>query len=264
MGTWEAEKGDRRTAVEVLRRGVDAGMAHVDTAEMYGSGRAEEIVGEALRGIRDRVFLVSKVLPGNATRAGTVAACERSLRRLGTDRLDLYLLHWPSEHPLEGTVAGMEDLVRAGKTRAWGVSNFDEALLAETVRIAGPGRVACDQVLHHLEERAIEHAVIPFCEREGIAVVAYSPFGSGGPFPKDADGRRALERIAAARGVSPRQVALAWTVRRAPVFTIPRTWTLAHALENAAAGDLVLSGEEEDRLDAAFPRGPKPRDLPTI
>jgi len=252
MGTWDLERADRKSAIETLRRGVDAGMAHVDTAEMYGDGRSEEIVGEALAGIRDRVFLVSKVLPRNADRRGTVAACERSLRRLRTDRLDLYLLHWPSSHPLEETISGMEDLVRAGRILHWGVSNFDEDLLAETVRIAGPGRVACDQVLYHLEERAIEHAVIPFCERNGIAVVAYSPFGSGGPFPKGAP------------GAASREVALAWTVRRAGVFTIPRTFTLSHALENAAAGDLVLADAEIARLDAAFPLGPKPRELPTI
>jgi diketogulonate reductase-like aldo/keto reductase len=264
LGTWDLEKADRRAAVAVLRRAADAGAAHWDTAEMYGAGRSEEVLGEALRGIRDRVFLASKVLPGNATRAGTVAACERSLRRLGTDRLDLYLLHWPGPHPLAETAAGMEDLVRAGKVLSWGVSNFDAALLEEMVRVAGPGRVACDQVLYHLEERAVEHSVLPACARHGIALVAYSPFGSGGPFPKGREGRRVLGEVAAARGAGPRQVALAWTVRREPLFTIPRTFTLAHALENAAAGDLELAEEEVARLDAAFPLGPEPPELPTI
>ena len=159
---------------------------------------------------------------------------------------------------------GIADLVRAGTVRSWGVSNFDEDLLEETVRIAGPGRVACDQVLYHLEERAAEHAVIPACRRLGVAFVAYSPFGAGGPFPKGRDGRRALEEAAAARGVGPRRLALAWTVREEPVFAIPRTYALPHLLDNAAAGDLVLDGSEIARLDAAFPRGPKPRELPTI
>lgn len=266
QGTWELEKADRRSAVEAIRRGVDAGMAHLDTAEMYGAGRAEEVVGEALLGIRDRVFLVSKVLPENATREGTVAACERSLRRLRTDRLDLYLLHWPGPHPLEGTVAGMEALRRAGKIRAAGVSNFDEARLEAWRRAGGTGDLlACDQVFYNLEERAVEHAVLPWCEARGAAVVAYSPFAGGtGTFPGSRRGRKVLEDVATARGAAPRQVALAWTVRRAAVFTIPRTFTPAHALENAAAGDLALTDEEVARLDAAFPRGPKPRELPTI
>jgi len=265
QGTWELEKQERRAAVALLRRGVDAGMAHIDTAEMYGDGRSEEVVGEALEGIRDRVFLVSKVLPGNGSRTGTVAACERSLRRLRTDRLDLYLLHWPGPHPIAETVAGMESLRAAGKVRAWGVSNFDERLLDGAERAAGPGRIACNQVFYHLELRAIEHAVIPWCEARGAAVVAYSPFGGGlGPFPATAEGRRALEEIARSRSVAPRQVALAWTVRRPSVFTIPRTYTLAHSMENAAAGDIVLTDAEAARLDAGCPRGPKPAELPTI
>jgi len=145
------------------------------------------------------------------------------------------------------------------------VSNFDERLLADAEKAAGPGRIACNQVFHHLDERAIEHAVIPWCEARGVAVVAYSPFGGGlGPFPASAAGRKALEEVAKARGAAPRQVALAWTVRRPSVFTIPRTYDPAHSLANAAAGDLVLTDAEVARLDAAFPRGPKPAELPTI
>ena len=265
QGTWNLERDPRPAAIAALRRGLDRGMTHVDTAEMYGGGRVEELVGEAIAGRRDEVFLVSKVLPQNASRAGTLEACARSLRRLRTDHLDLYLLHWPGPHPIAATVAGMEALRAAGKIGAWGVSNFDEYLLAETERAAGPGRVACNQVFCHLELRAIEHAVIPWCEARGVAVTAYSPFGGGlGPFPSTPEGRRVLEETARGRGAAPRQIALAWTVRRPSVFTIPRTYTLAHALDNAAAGDLVLTEAEIARLDAAFPRGPKPAALPRI
>ncbi len=264
QGTWELEKASRPAAVETLRRAIAAGATHVDTAEMYGDGASEEVVGEALRGIRDGVFLVSKVLPGNASREGTVAACERSLRRLRTDRLDAYLLHWPGPHPIEETWAAMDRLLREGKIRAAGVSNFDVDLLDAWWALSGPRGLACNQVLYHLEQRAIEHAVLPWCAGRGVAVVAYSPFGAGGPFPVGAAGRAVIEDIARSRGVAPRQVALAWTVRAAPVFTIPRTFTLAHALENSAAGDLVLTEPEIARIDGAFPRGRKPRVLPTI
>src|SRR5690242_14421812 len=164
-GTWNIEVDDRAAAVAALRRGIDLGMIHIDTAEMYGSGAAEEIIGEAIAGRRDEVFLVSKVLPQNASRRGTVTACERSLARLGTDRLDVYLLHWRGGHPLEETIAAFEQLVEDGKIRAWGVSNFDVADLDEALQIAGPGRIACNQVLYHLQERAIEHGVLPWCER---------------------------------------------------------------------------------------------------
>ena len=259
QGTWEMER-ERAAAIAALRRGLDAGMTHVDTAEMYGAGEVEELVGEAIAGRRDEVFLVSKVLPENASRRGTAAACERSLARLRTDRLDLYLLHWPGDHPLEDTVSAFEALRAAGKILAWGVSNFDEEELAEAVRIAGPGRVACNQVLYHLRERAIEHAVIPFCVRHDIAVVAYSPFGSGRFPARD----RALRAIAEAHGASPYQVALRFLVRDPHVFAIPKASSAEHALENAAAADLALSGEEIARIERAFPRGRKRRGVPTI
>jgi diketogulonate reductase-like aldo/keto reductase len=238
-------------------------MTHDDTAEMYGSGRDEEIVARAIAGRRDDVFLVSKVLPSNASAAGVVRACEASLGRLGTDRLDCYLLHWPSEHPLEDTIAGFERLVASGKTRAWGVSNFDVDELEKTVAIAGAGRVACNQVLYHLEERAIEHAVLPWCRARGIAVVGYSPFGSGRFPAARSTGGRVLADVAAAHGATPRQVALAFLVRDGSVFAIPKAASAEHARDNAAAGELRLTAADVRRLDAAFPRGRRRR-LPTL
>jgi len=264
QGTWNLERADRAEAVAALRRGLDAGMTHVDTAEMYGAGRVEELVGEAIAGRRDEVFLVSKVLPEHASFAGVLAACEASLRRLATDRLDLYLLHWASRHQIEQTIAGFERLVRDGKIRHYGVSNFDTGELERALALAGPDRIACNQVLYHLEERAIEHAVLPWCERHGMAVVAYSPFGSG-RFPSArSPGGRLLAEIAQARGATPRQVALAFLVRRAGVFAIPKAARVEHALENAADDELVLSAEEEARLDRAFPRGRPGRGVPVL
>ena len=260
QGTWRLDEGDRASAVAALRRGLDDGMTHIDTAEMYGD--AELMVGEAIAGRRDELFLVSKVLPQNASRAGVVAACERSLARLGTDRLDVYLLHWRGGHPLGETIAGFEALVRAGKILAWGVSNFDEDDLQEALAAAGPGRIACNQVLYHLRQRAIEHAVMPWCERHGVAVVGYSPFGHGA-FPTPATpGGRALVEIAAAHDATPRQVALAALARRA--FVIPKASKPEHAVENARAGDLELDADELALIDAAFQRGPRPRSLPMI
>ena len=188
QGTWYIDRGDRKAAVAALRRGIELGMTHIDTAEMYGD--AELVVADAIAGRRDEVFLVSKVLPSNASRNGTITACERSLKRLKTDRLDCYLLHWRGSYPLADTVAAFEELVRAGKIRSWGVSNFDVDDLDELLAVAGEGRIACNQVLYHLQERAIEHAVIPWCARHGTAVVAYSPFGHN-DFPVAAQpGRR--------------------------------------------------------------------------
>ncbi len=163
QGTWNMERDGRNAAVGALRRGLDLGMTHIDTAEMYGSGAVEEIVGEAIAGRRAEVFLVSKVMPHNASRQGTIKACERSLRRLRTDVLDCYLLHWPSSHPIADTIAAFEQLAAAGKIRSWGVSNFNEDEMDEAVRIAGPERVACNQVLYHFRERTIEHYVLPCC-----------------------------------------------------------------------------------------------------
>jgi diketogulonate reductase-like aldo/keto reductase len=262
QGTWYIDRGDRRTAVAALRRGIDLGMTHIDTAEMYGD--AELVVAEAIVGRRDDIFLVSKVLPSNASRRGTIAACERSLARLKTDRLDCYLLHWRGSYPLAETVAAFEQLVSAGKIRSWGVSNFDADDLAEMLAVAGEGKIACNQVLYHLRERAIEHAVIPWCERHGVAVVAYSPFGHD-DFPQPhSRGGEVLQAIAETHRASPRQVALSFLTREPPLFAIPKASTPEHAAENAAAGDLVLSKDEIAAIDKAFPRGPRPRSLPML
>jgi diketogulonate reductase-like aldo/keto reductase len=259
QGTWEMEE-DRAAAIAALRRGLDAGMTHVDTAEMYGAGVVEELVGEAIAGRRDEVFLASKVLPENASRRGIVQACGRSLARLRTDRLDLYLLHWPGDHPLEETVAGFETLCAAGQILAWGVSNFAIDELTEVVRIAGPGRVACNQVLYHLRERTIEHELIPFCARHDIAVVAYSPFGSGRFPSRD----RTLRAIADAHGATPYQVALRFLVREPHVFAIPKAARVEHALENAGAAQLALTDEDVRRIERAFPRGRRRHGVPMI
>jgi diketogulonate reductase-like aldo/keto reductase len=268
QGTWYIEDGDRREAVAALRRGLDLGMNHIDTAEMYGDGAAEAVVGEAIAGRRDEAFLVSKVLPHNASRAGTLAACERSLRDLSTDRLDCYLLHWRGRYPLAETVGAFAELMRAGKILAWGVSNFDTDDLAEAQAsakaVAGAGAIACNQVLYHLGERHIEHAVIPWCEGHGVAVIGYSPFGHDDfPTPRSAGGR-VLAEIARERAATPRQVALAFLVRQPGVFTIPKAGTIAHVEENAGAGDLALTAQEIARVEAAFPLGRAQRGLPML
>jgi diketogulonate reductase-like aldo/keto reductase len=264
QGTWHLESDDRASAVAALRRGLDLGMTHIDTAEMYGAGTVEEMVAEAIDGRRDEVFLVSKVLPGNASRRGTAAACERSLARLRTDRLDAYLLHWRGRHPLEDSIAALEQLQRQGKILSWGVSNFDVPDLEAVREIAGEGRLACNQVLYHLMERAIEHAVIPWCEAHDVAVVAYSPFGSGRfPAPRTRGGR-VLHEIAAAHRATARQVALRFLVRWPVLFAIPKAASPAHTADNAGAGDLELTGAELARIDEAFPRGSRPRELPML
>ena len=263
QGTWNIDKDRRPTALAALRRGLDLGLTHIDTAEMYGGGAAEKLVAEAIGGRREQVFLVSKVLPENASRKGTVAACERSLTRLKTDRLDCYLLHWPGEHPLEGTVEALEQLRRDGKIRSWGVSNFDVPELEAVWKLAG-ARLACNQVLYHLQERAIEHAVIPWCVQHGVAVVAYSPFGSGAfPGPRTKGGR-VLAAIATARGATPRQVALAFIVQSRPLFAIPKAGRPDHVEENAVAAAVRLTATDIARLERAFPRGRRPRELPTL
>jgi diketogulonate reductase-like aldo/keto reductase len=262
QGTWYIDRGDRKNAVAALRRGLDLGMTHIDTAEMYGD--AELVIAEAIAGRRDEVFLVSKVLPSNASRRGTIVACERSLKRLKTDRLDCYLLHWPGSYPLADTVAGFEELVSGGKIRSWGVSNFDVDDLSELSSVADDGRIACNQVLYHLQERAIEHAVIPWCKQNNVAVVAYSPFGhSDFPSPHSKAGQ-VLQTIADALGASPRQVALAFLIRDPAVFAIPKASSVEHAADNAAAGQLRLSADEIAQLEKVFPRGPKPRGLPML
>ena len=263
QGTWYLDRGDRKAAIAALRRGVETGMTHIDTAEMYGE--AEPVIADAIAGLpREKLFLVSKVLPSNASRRGTITACERSLKRLKTDRLDCYLLHWRGSYPFEETVAAFDELVAAGKIRSWGVSNFDSDDLDELLDVAGDGRIACNQVLYHLQERAIEHAVIPWCEQHGVAVVAYSPFGHN-DFPSArSKGGEVLQVIAAAHKATPRQVALAFLTRSASVLAIPKASSAEHAADNAAAGDLTLSAAEIAALDKAFPRGPRPRSLPML
>ena len=220
QGTWYLDHGDRKRAVAALQRGIEAGMTHIDTAEMYGE--AELVIADAIEGKRDGLFLVSKVLPSNASRRGTISACERSLKRLKTDRLDCYLLHWRGSYPLVDTVAAFEELVAAGKIRSWGVSNFDTDDLDELLSVSGKGRIACNQVLYHLQERAIEHAVIPWCEKHGVAVVAYSPFGHDDfPSPRSKGGE-VLAAIADSHNATPRQVALSFLARAPVVFPIPK------------------------------------------
>jgi diketogulonate reductase-like aldo/keto reductase len=262
QGTWNMER-ERKGAVAALRRGIELGMTHIDTAEMYGSGRVEEIVGEAIKGRRDGLYLVSKVLPENASRKGTVEACERSLKRLGIDRLDCYLLHWPGRHPLADTIAAFESLRAAGKIASWGLSNFDADELEKALAIAGPGKIACNQVLYHLEERAIEHGVLPWCSSHGVALVAYSPFGSGRFPAAGAAGGRVLAAIAEKHRATARQVALAFLTRHPAVFAIPKAAKVEHVAENAGAERMTLSPAEIAELERAFPRGRK-RGLPML
>ncbi len=252
-----------KVAVATLRRGLDLGLTHIDTAEMYGSGKVETLVGEAIAGRRAEVFLVSKVLPENASLHGTLRACEGSLKRLKTDHLDLYLLHWRGSHPLAETFAACERLKHDGKIRAWGVSNFDVEDLEEAIALAPPGAITCNQVLYHLGERTIEQRLVPWCQAHHLAVVGYSPYGQG-RFPEPTSpGGRLLGELAAARGVTPRQLALAFLVRLPGTFAIPKAARIAHVEENAVAGDLVLTDAEATRIDAAFPLGRR-RSLPML
>src|SRR4051812_41823023 len=255
QGTWYLDRGDRKRAIAALQRGIDEGTTHIDTAEMYGD--AELVIADAIAGKRDGLFLVSKVLPSNASRRGTITTCERSLKRLKTDHLDCYLLHWRGSYALADTVAAFEELMAAGKIRSWGVSNFDAGDLDDLLEVAGQGRIACNQVLYHLKERAIEHAVIPWCERQGVAVVAYSPFGSGS-FPES----KVLDAIAGAHGATPRQVALAFLTRNQSLFAIPKAANARHTEENAR--EVKLTAKDLAALDQAFPLGAKPGSLPMI
>jgi diketogulonate reductase-like aldo/keto reductase len=264
QGTASLLESPRRQGVAALRAGIAAGARHVDTAEMYGGGRVEELVGEALADCRHDAFLATKLMPRNADRKNTRLACEVSLRRLRTEYVDLYLLHWYGPHPLAETFEAFEALREQGKIRAWGVSNFDEVKLAEAVAVAGEGKIACNQVLYHLLERSVEHAVIPYCRRHGIAVVAYSPFGSGRFPAPESDGGRALAKVGERRGAAPRQVALAFLLREPGTFAIPRSANPEHARENAAAGGIGLSREDRCDLDAAFPRGPRRPGVPLL
>lgn len=260
QGTWHfAEQSARRDEeIAALRLGLDLGMTLIDTAEMYADGAAEKLVGEAIGGRRDEVFLVDKVLPSNATRAGTIAACERSLRRLGTDRIDLYLLHWRGRTPLAETLDAFAILQRTGKIRHWGVSNFDAADMADLVALSEGSDVATDQVLYNLSRRGIEYDLLPWCRERRLPLMAYSPIEQGRLL-----GDPTLGAVAARHGVSPAQVALAWVLRQDALVAIPRAGTAAHVRENRAALDLRLSPEDLAALDRAFPppRGPQPLEM---
>ncbi|MCC8193506.1 MAG: aldo/keto reductase [Deltaproteobacteria bacterium] len=248
QGTWYM--GDdalkRSEEIAALRAGVDLGMTLIDTAEMYGNGRAEELVGEAVAGLRGRVFLVSKVLPSNASRQGTKKACEGSLKRLRTDVIDLYLLHWQGRYPFEETVAGMTDLQREGKIRYWGVSNMDVPEMRDIFSIPRGDTCAVNQVLYNLSRRGVEYDLLPWCRENALPVMAYSPVEQG-RILKD----RTLGAVAKRHGATPAQVALAWVLRDPGVIAIPKAGTVAHVKENAAAG-LVLTPDDLAELDGAF------------
>ena len=249
QGTWNMGDSAARRAEELaaLREGIALGLTLIDTAEMYGDGRAESLVGEAIAGRRDELFLVTKVLPSNASRKGVARSCEASLGRLKTDRVDLYLLHWMGPHPLQETLRGFEDLLAAGKIRSWGVSNLDPAQMQKLVRLPGGKACVANQVLYNLSRRGIEYDLLPWCAKKKICVMAYSPVEQGRIL-----GNQAL-----------RQVALAWTLRKPNVVCIPKAATVAHVRENRKALDLELDGAALAALDQAFPapQGAQPLEM---
>jgi len=265
QGTWDMPESGRRMAEaqRALRRGIELGMTHLDTAEMYGSGRVEELLGEAIRGItRQSLFITTKVLPSNATYRGTLAAAERSIARMQCGYLDLYLLHCPGSHPIEETMRACDALVVQGKSRFVGVSNFDTAEMLEAASHLRTTALACNQVLYHLCERGAEHELIPAARKHGIAIVAYTPFGRG-RFLRSTAHRDLLEQIGRRHSATPHQVALAFLARQAGLFTIPKASTVAHVEENAGAGRLRLDEGDLAAIDAAFPVG-QPGPLATL
>ena len=254
QGSWNLpESGAARAeAKRALLRGIELGMTHIDTAEMYGNGEVERELGEFLTGVpRDALFLTSKVLPSNASYDGTIAACERTLARLRVDHLDLYLLHWPGEHPLEETMRALETLATQGKTRFIGVSNFDLDDLREAQSYLREHRIASDQVLYNLTERGIEHRLLPYCAEQGIAVVGYTPFARG----KTRRADDVLTRVADKHDATRHQVMLAFLTREPALFAIPKAASLAHVEENAHAVDVRLDADDLAAIDAAFPVG---------
>lgn len=250
QGTWGLgeRSANRQDEIDALRFGIDIGMTLIDTAEMYGDGAAEELIGEAIEGRREGVFIVDKVFPHNATRKGTVAACERSLRRLATDRIDLYLLHWRGAVPLEDTLAAFDDLQRAGKIRHWGVSNFDVPDMEQVARVSGGAAVSSNQVLYNLTRRGIEYDLMPWCEQHGVPLMAYSPLEQGRLM-----GHPAIRRVADAHAATPAQVALAWVLRKEHLIAVPKASTPGHVKQNRAALDIHLTPDELAALDRAFP-----------
>jgi diketogulonate reductase-like aldo/keto reductase len=259
QGTWRMGEDARRRKDEVaaLRAGIDLGMTLIDTAEMYADGEAEVVTAEAIAGRRDEVFIVSKVLPENATRRGTIAACERSLKRLSTDRIDLYLLHWRGSPPLKGTLEAFDELMRAGKIRAWGVSNFDQSDMEELWGLDG-NACATNQVLYNLSRRGIEHDLLPWCLKRHVPVMAYSPVEQGRLLR-----HRELQAVAKRHDATPAQVALAWTLRHDGVIAIPKAGSVAHVQENVGALGVRLTAEDIAVLDKAFPppRGARPLEM---
>jgi diketogulonate reductase-like aldo/keto reductase len=251
QGTWHFAEDPRRRPTEItsLRLGLDLGMTLIDTAEMYANGAAEQLVGDAIAGRRDEVFLVSKVLPHHATRSGVIAACHASLRRLRTDRLDLYLLHWRGPVPLSQTVQAFTELTRSGAIRHWGVSNFDVDDMEELLAVPGGSRVETNQVLYNLSRRGIEWDLLPWCQARRLPVMAYSPIEQGRILKNPV-----LTAVAKRVGATPAQVALAWVLRQPGVCAVPRAGTPDHVRENRAALDLHLGPPEITALDRAFPR----------
>lgn len=252
QGAWQIgeRRGSRAAELAALKVGIELGLTLIDTAEMYGDGASEKLVAEAIAGRRDEIYLVSKVLPSNASRRGTVAACERSLKRLGTDYLDLYLLHWRGSVPLEETLDAFVSLKDRGLIRDYGVSNFDTTDLDEASALPGGDAIATDQVLYNLEHRGVEWDLLPWCRKRGIPLMAYSPLGSSGaPLLRE----RALAAVAERHGVTPARVALAWLLRHDDVFVIPKASSEAHVRDNRAALDLTLDDADFDALDHAFP-----------
>jgi diketogulonate reductase-like aldo/keto reductase len=251
QGTWHmGERTDAANAeVAALKLGIELGVTLIDTAEMYGNGRAEELVAEAIEGQRDRLFIVSKVLPQNASRTGVPAACERSLKRLRTDRIDLYLLHWRGSHPLGDTVAAFEQLRKAGKIRYWGVPNFDTGDMRELARLPDGTHCATNQVLYHVGSRGIEYDLLPWSTEHKMPLMAYSPVGQGGRLLQS----RALAAVAKRHKATPAQIAIAWTMRHGNVISIPKASDPAHVRENAVAGAITLSADDLAVIDAAHP-----------
>jgi len=265
QGTWNVPlRGDRADeAKRALRRGVELGMVHIDTAEMYGDGGAERLVSEAIRGLpREHLFIVSKVLPSNASYQKTLRACDASLSRLGTDYLDCYLLHWRGDVPLRETMQAFEKLVADGKIRSLGVSNFDVADLEEALAALERETIACNQVLYHLTERTIEDHELPFAREHRIATVAYTPFGRDNW--ADRPGAHTIETVARKHGATPHQVILAFLTRDPSTFAIPKAATVAHVEENAAAGELRLDADDVAAIDGAFPIRRRRGGLPSL
>jgi diketogulonate reductase-like aldo/keto reductase len=258
QGTWMID-GDPETesrAIQTLRLGLDLGMSHIDTAEMYGEGHVEELVGKAIAGRRDEIFLVSKVLPSNASYDGTLKACERSLKRLKTDWLDLYLLHWRGSYPLSETMRAMEKLVAEGLVKYIGVSNFDVEDLMEAEQVLQTEHIACNQVLYNLRDRGIERRLLPYCSKKRIAVVGYAPFGHGNfPSPSSREGKLLIE-IGRRHNRTPKQIALNYLTRHPSTFTIPKTTRSERVKENSGGVGWQLTEDEANEIDRAFPVTP--------